>query len=229
MVTRNRPRFFTQALRYFEKQTYTDAELIVVDDGEESVEPLCAGLDRVRYFRCPAPMTTGAKLNFGIERASGDLLQKLDDDDYYAPDFLQTAVDRMPRTGRDVSLVAWCCFLALVPGEERLRLSEHGWMTGNTLLFTRAFWAPAPFRDLARGSDSAFLADRKGYLFRVCAPEQCIVVRHGKNTWTDMKSGESVEDRFRKFRFYEKSLAEVVGVKNAAFYQPLPHGKAAAQ
>ncbi len=229
MVTRDRPRFFRQALRCFLRQTYQPAELIVVDDGEEAVRPSCDGLDRVRYIRLDRPASTGAKLNLGIEQARGDLLQKLDDDDYYHPDFLKIGAGHMPAANRDRCLAAWDCFLILIAGEPRLRYSGHGWTIGNTLLFTRAFWAQAPFRDLARGSDSHFLRDRQGTLIRVCAPEHCIVVRHGRNTWTDMRSGEPVDDYFRRFPYYDKPLSAVVGPDDLAFYESfLQSGRSAA-
>ena len=221
MATGNRPRFFQQALRYFLLQTYRPAELIVVDDGAEPVGRECEGLDSVRYIRLDRPATTGAKLNIAIENARGDLLQKLDDDDYYHPDFLRTAARHMPAQHRDHCLAAWDCFLILIAGEARLRYSGHGWTIGNTLLFTRKFWSPAPFRDVARGVDTHFLRDRQGSLIRVCAPEQCIVVRHGGNTWKDMRSGETVENYFRRFPFYAKLPAAVLTPGDWAFYQSL--------
>ena len=224
MVTRNRPQFFRQALRCFARQTHANAELIVVDDGEEPVRALCDGLERVRYIHTGRAVSTGAKLNIGIESARGDLLQKLDDDDYYHPEFLEISARHMARSGRDECLAAWDCFLMLVAGDRALRYSGHGWTIGNTLCFTRKFWARAPFRDLARGSDSHFLRDRTGVLVRVCAPEHCIVVRHGRNTWSDMRNGGSVDDYFRKFPVHGRPLSAVVPREDLAFYEAISAG-----
>src|ERR1051326_7484665 len=222
MATGGRPDFFRQALRYFLLQTYRPAELIVVGDGAEPGGAQCGGLEAVRYVRLPGPASTGAKLNTAIEHARGDLLQKWDDDDYYHSDFLKTAVSHMPIENRDHCLAAWDCFLILIAGEGRLRFSGHGWTIGNTLLFTRRFWAKAPFRDVSRGVDTHFLRDRQGNLIRICAPEQCIVVRHGRNTWTDMRSGEPVDHYFRRFPFYKKPAAEILEPQDWAFYETLP-------
>ena len=222
MATGGRPHFLAQALRYFLRQTYRPAELIVVDDGPEPGTSICDGLPEVRYVRLPRSATTGAKLNIAIEHARGDLLQKWDDDDYYHPDFLQTAVSHMPAHGRDRCLAAWDCFLILIAGEGRLRYSGHGWTIGNTLMFTREFWAQAPFRDISRGVDTHFLRDRQGSLVRICAPEQCIVVRHGANTWKDMRSGETVENYFRRFPFYSRPAADMLEPQDWRFYQALP-------
>src|ERR1043166_1315605 len=95
LVTRDRPAFVRQALRCFSSQDYPDKELIVVDDGAAPVESLCAGVPRLTYIRLDTPAPTGTKLNLGIEAARGDILQKLDDDDFYAPGFLSIAARRL--------------------------------------------------------------------------------------------------------------------------------------
>src|ERR1051326_3156683 len=117
LVTKDRPAFFRQAVRRFFAQDYPNKELVVVDDGVEPVERLCAGVPDVTYIRLDARTPTGTKLNLGVEAARGDILQKLDDDDYYAPRFLSSAVARL-RTARDRKpLVVWCCFVVLIAGE----------------------------------------------------------------------------------------------------------------
>jgi hypothetical protein len=68
----------------------------VVDDGEVPVEDLCAGRDSVRYVRLEGRHETGSKLNIGVEHARGSILHKLDDDDYYSPDFLATSIRFLP-------------------------------------------------------------------------------------------------------------------------------------
>jgi len=71
MATRNRPRLFAQALRCFNRQRYPERELIVVDDGEPAVAPMCQGFERVHYIHLARPASTGAKLNLGIAEARG--------------------------------------------------------------------------------------------------------------------------------------------------------------
>src|SRR5262249_26026992 len=48
----NRRRFMPLALQHYIEQDYPNRELIVVDDGEESVEDLVENLPGIRYFRC---------------------------------------------------------------------------------------------------------------------------------------------------------------------------------
>ena len=218
MATKNRPRFLRQALRYFQRQTHTASELIVVDDGEESVEQVCSGLEQVRYVRCEQPTSQGQKLNLAVELAQGDLIQKLDDDDYYHPDFLKLAVTHFPEENAEQTLLSWDCFLILTR-ESHLRYSGHGWTVGNTFLFTRRFWERKPFRDIQRAVDSWFLHDHRPPIVRVCAHEHCIYVRHGGNTWSSMRKGGSADEYFARFPVYGRSLEDVIGDEDAAFYR----------
>jgi glycosyltransferase involved in cell wall biosynthesis len=219
MATRDRRKFIPEAILCFSRQTYGESELVVVDDGMESVADLCQGIPRVRYIRLYRPATTGMKLNIGIERARGDILQKLDDDDYYHPDFLKLAAARLPSHSSARTLVAWDCFLILMAGETRLRHSGHGWSAGGTFCFWRKLWESRPFRDAA-SEDYWFLYDHRPRIRRVCAAEHYIVVRHGRNTWNS-DYGDRVDSYFQSLPIYPNPLETVVPPEDLTFYRSL--------
>lgn len=221
MPTRDRPAFFEQAMRCFQRQTYDQSELIVLDDGEQPVEKLCSGLPRVRYVRLGQPTLTGTKMNIGAETARGNILQKMDDDDYYHPDFLRLSVKHIPPSNRDKSVVVWCCYLILLAGEKQLRHSGHGWKTGGTLSFPREMWQRRPFRDIRTGYDSWFLRDHTPHIVRVCAAEHYIVVRHGANTWTKMSDGDEADNFLRGRPIHSKPLEAIVHPNDHGFYHSL--------
>jgi len=221
VATRNRRPFFAQALEYFYAQSFTDSELIVVDDGDSPVADLCEGRPRVTYIRLHEPTPTGAKLNLGIQTARGSILQKIDDDDYYGPEFLSTAVAHLSRDESTETLVVWCCFAVLIAGEPELFFSGHGWHPGGTFCFRRAMWERIPFRPLFASSDSWFIRDHKPKLVRACASDQYIVVRHNRNTWHQLADWPSVEAYFRTRRPYPKSVEDLVGARHAPFYRHL--------
>ena len=220
MPTRNRRAFLEQALRCFARQTHRASELIVIDDSDSPVEDLCAGLERVRYIRLGEPTPTGTKLNIGIAAAKGEIVQKLDDDDYYGPAFLETAVRRLARTRRS-AIVAWDCFLVLMAGERRLRFSGHGWRTGGTLCFRRELWKRFPFRDIPAAVDHYFLCDTRAPVLTVCAPESYVVVRHGSHTWNSMSDGSTTDEYLGTLPFYRKPLARVIDARDVNFYRGL--------
>ena len=224
MPTKNRLEFLAQALRCFLRQTYTHSELLVVDDGEESAGRLCRNLPRVRYIGLRRLISTGTKLNIGIEEARGEILQKLDDDDYYHPDFLKLAVSRHPKRVARRTVVAWDCFLVLLRGEQGLRHSGHGWRAGGTLSVHRELWKLCAFRDAGRGVDSWFLIDHKPRILRVCAAEHYILVRHGSNTWNEISGGRRADDYFRQLTVYDKPLEALVSRESLPFYGSLIRG-----
>jgi glycosyltransferase involved in cell wall biosynthesis len=227
LVTRRRPDFVAQALCNFEAQTYRNSELVVVDDGEMPVRALCKDRRRVRYIGLASETPTGTKLNIGIASAAGGIIQKFDDDDYYHPRFLETAVGHLPARNRHRAIVAWDCFLALNRGDPQVRYSGHGWKVGGTLCFTRRLWERAPFRDLPKSVDSWFLRDhaKDAKLVPVCAPDYYVVVRHGRNTWSHMAGGETVEEYFRRLRPDPRPIGKIVAAKHREFYVRLAGGK----
>ena len=80
----------------YKYQTYPheDMEWIILDDGEESVEEffrdLC--LPNIRYIRSEVRQPMGMKLNRLIYEARGEVLVVMDDDDYYPPERVASAV-----------------------------------------------------------------------------------------------------------------------------------------
>ena len=220
LATRNRPLFVRQALRCFMRQTHTNRELIVVDDGDLSVEHLCAGVTGIKYIRLTQPAYTGTKLNIAVEQAKGDVLQKIDDDDFYGREFLAHAEARLPRRRTHCTIVAWCCFLVLFRGDPRLRHSGHGWTSCGTLCFHRDLWRLRPFRDIPYRADAWFLYDHRPRVLRVCAAEQYLVVRHGANTWRKMEGG-AVDDYLRARPLFHKPLDEIVQADDIGFYHGL--------
>jgi glycosyltransferase involved in cell wall biosynthesis len=224
LCTGNRPGFFRQALRCFLRQTWEDSELVVVDDGEMPVEDLCRGLFRVRYIRVAQPTCLGAKLNVGIRHARAEFIQKLDDDDYYHPEFLERGMRTLRQTRIESSIAAWDCFYVLLAGDDRVRHSGHGWAAGGTLLFHRALWQKSPFRELHQAVDAAFLEDHPGTVRRVCAPHMYLVVRHGRNTWKTLR-GSGVDSYFRR-QPAQRQLSDVVEPLDCWFYSSLPFGAA---
>ena len=89
-------------------QTFTDFELILVDDGSPDRCPeICdetAKRDaRVRTIH-QANQGLSAARNAGIEAAHGAWLSFVDSDDFLAPDFLETLHDAAVRAGADCAL-----------------------------------------------------------------------------------------------------------------------------
>jgi glycosyltransferase involved in cell wall biosynthesis len=87
-----------EMIGYYRAQTFNGAlELLILDDSPEPSEFLANGQYRnagVRYIhRSGDRMSIGAKLNALMEQARGDVLMRFDDDDYYAPAYVERMLE----------------------------------------------------------------------------------------------------------------------------------------
>lgn len=218
LATRNRREFLAQAVQCFVRQSYPNRELIIVDDSDKPAAEQYGKFPAVRYIHLKQPTNTGRKLNIGIEQAGGDVLQKIDDDDFYHRDFLSLAAARLASQDSRRTIVAWCCFLVLFRGDPRLRHSGHGWTAGGTLCFHRDLWKRQPFRDVPSRVDAWFLFDHRPRLLHLCSAESYVMVRHGANTWNRMEDGDA-DEYLRSRPFYHKPLEAIVESGDLSFYR----------
>ena len=95
--TYNRRGFIPALIQCFEDQTYPREllEWVVVDDGSDPVGDLFEGVRGVEYYRSEERMNLGFKRNYMHNKASGEIIVYMDDDDYYPPDRVLHAVYRL--------------------------------------------------------------------------------------------------------------------------------------
>ena len=95
--TYNRRIFIPQLIKCFQSQTYPKElmEWIIIDDGDDSVEDLFQGVECVKYFRYEEKIKLGRKRNLMHEKSKGEIIVYMDDDDYYPPERVNHAVNRL--------------------------------------------------------------------------------------------------------------------------------------
>lgn len=221
MPTRSdRREFLGQALKYWGRQTYPEKELILVDDVGSSAPELPSG---VRRIEMPKETTVGMKLNAGIQVANGNFIQKMDDDDYYAPAFLHTMVKGISSNPVPEHTIAGMnCALVFLTHKDELKFTGYGMFMGNTLLFSRKLWEQGQFRDIPNREDYWFLRDHNGVnTQRIADPELMIVVRHGRGHLWQTYGGISTDAFFETRHRYQKVLSEVIPAEDLPFYRKL--------
>lgn len=217
LTTRDRPRFLNIALRCYAHQSYPNRELIVVDDGADfPVSETDVQAVGGRLLRVPEGTTIGAKLNAGAEVARGPLCQKMDDDDWYAPRFLETLIEYRLRSQSDqmqptMTYLMPFLFFELETWEIRRSLDTN--IPGATLMFDRDDWRVRPFRDLARDEDVWYFHDHYR-LGAITTPvdqiELFLAVRHNPvrgdrgHTWTLQHGQQTLEEYLQTRPLYER-------------------------
>ena len=224
LTTRDRPRFLAAALACYGHQSYPCRELIVVDDGDaypagHAAVEAAGG----RLLRAEPGTSIGAKLNCGLEQASGVWCQKMDDDDWYAPNFIENMVAAVMAQRREVCrpVVAFLApFLFFDVASWRVRRSVPNNVPGATLFFAREDWRNRPFRELMNDEDLWFLLDQVhngASALPVRALESFLAVRHRTaardrgHTWVHQADGRTLErylDERPLYRTPEQLLPE---------------------
>ena len=104
MPTYGKPELLIRSIRSVQKQTYTEWELIIVDDNNpeteerKQTETLMSQYEndkRIRYIRHEHNKNGSAARNTGIVAATGDYIAFLDSDDEYAPERLERCVKEL--------------------------------------------------------------------------------------------------------------------------------------
>jgi glycosyltransferase involved in cell wall biosynthesis len=207
LTTRDRPGFLSVALRCFAHQTYPNRELIVVDDGDRHpVDEAAVAAVGGRLVRATPGTPIGTKLNLGLEQAKGELCQKQDDDDWYAPNYIESFVRKLHESWRvacrpTVAFVTPFLFFDVARWE--VRQSADGNVPGATLFFRYMDWRESPFRNLPGDEDLWFYQDQLG-LSTTPLPmrdtELFMAVRHRGSrsnrghTWVNQWNNVALED-----------------------------------
>ena len=89
----NQAQYLDDAVQSVLEQSYTNYEIIVIDDGSTDNTPAVAAQfgEKIRYIRQENKGLAGAR-NTGIRAARGELIGLLDSDDQWEPTFLETMV-----------------------------------------------------------------------------------------------------------------------------------------
>ena len=186
MPTANRRMFLTFAIRYFLEQDYSNAELIIIDDGIKSNFNLIPSHPRISYFYYDEPLgTIGIKRNIACEKAKGEIIVHWDDDDYYASDWITNQVDALINSGADITGLNSVNFYSVLTEKSFIYQDtslDKPWLCGATLVFKKSLWKKYHFVNLQVGEDSDFLLNSGGSIYASNHSAKFTAFLHAKNT-----------------------------------------------
>lgn len=190
-ITKDR-RIFMPLLKYcYMIQSYPEdkLELVIVDDGEDSIEDTLIGVPNVKYVRCEPGLTISQKRNLAVQNAMYDVLAMMDDDDVYPNNSVLQRVAMMLMEPKKecgfcttipcYDITKFASFMNVPPNH--LAMSER--VSEATLVFTKKFWEERHFDDSVHiGEGNAFIRGRE-QMCREISPQEVIVsLVHPKNT-----------------------------------------------
>ena len=188
MVTANRRALARRSIRCFQHQTYSNREIVIIDDGEEDLSDELARLpaEQVVYRRIARQpdASLGQLRNLALDAARGDIMAQWDDDDWYHPERVarQAAV---LLSGADA-----CCLSESLMHVSSPPYGDHPFTgtLGSGIPGSILHWREDTIRypALRRGEDNVFLNEWKKRRYeKLPAGDSCLFIRcyHGSNTW----------------------------------------------
>ena len=188
--TFNRRPFIPTMLECFRNQTYPKnrMEWIIVDDGTDRIEDLIlkANIPQIKYFDLSKKMSLGAKRNFMHDQARGSIIVYMDDDDYYPPERVEHAVEKLTEHPEALCAGASEIYILFKHIQQMYQFGPYGpnHATAGTFAFRRELLKQS------RYEDHAALAEEKVFLknytipFVQLDPLKCILVfSHEQNTF----------------------------------------------
>lgn len=194
LPTRDRPTFVAWAIHDYLRQTYPNRELVVLDNGDESIAPLVPAHPHIRYLRHPHRDDIGTLRNVACEAARGELIAHWDDDDWNASWRLAYQVAGMQRARADIAGIRTVLFWDFAADRVwRYAYPEGGrrWVLGGALLYRREYWRQHPFPAIGEGEDSRFVWSATDAAFAVQADDRFYVATiHPGNTSPKRTDGD---------------------------------------
>jgi glycosyltransferase involved in cell wall biosynthesis len=200
--TFNRRPFIEGMLKCFNHQDYPKdrMEWIIIDDGTDKIEELVINHPNVKYFKYDTKMKLGRKRNLLHEKSKGDIIVYMDDDDYYPPQRVSHAVEKLQEHPEALCAGSSEIYIYFKHIQKMYQFGPYGpnHATAGTFAFKRKLIEN-------RYDDEACLAEEKSFLkdytvpFVQLDPKKVILVfSHEHNTFDKRKLLENPHPNFVK-------------------------------
>ena len=203
--TFNRRPFIQTMIQCFKNQTYPKnrIEWIIVDDGSDKIKDLieAADIPQIRYFEVEEKMLLGAKRNYMHEKCKGSIIVYMDDDDYYPPDRISHAVEKLQNDKNALCAGSSEIYVYYKTMKKMMQCGPYGpnHATAGTFAFKKELL------NQTRYNDTAALAEEKAFLKEYTIPfvqldplKTILVFSHDHNTYDKRKMFDTSHPDFFK-------------------------------
>ena len=188
--TFNRRPFIPMMFQCFKNQTYPQnrIEWIIVDDGTDKIGDLIesSGISQIKYYPIEEKMTLGAKRNLMHSYVKGTIVVYMDDDDYYPPERIEHAVDKLTQNKEALCAGTSEIYIYFKHVKKMMQCGPYGpnHATAGTFAFRTELLKQTKY------DDTASLAEEKQFLKNYTVPfvqldplKTILVFSHEHNTF----------------------------------------------
>jgi len=189
--TFNRRPFVEMMIKCFDSQDYpkNKMEWIIIDDGSDPIEDIVKSHPSVKYFKYDEKMTLGKKRNIMHKKACGDIIVYMDDDDYYPPERVSHAVERLMGNPNALCAGSSEMYIYFKENQDKCKMVQFGpygpdHATAGTFAFKRKLLKDTQY------NEEACLAEEREFLKNYTVPfvqldplKTILVFSHSHNTF----------------------------------------------
>ena len=201
--TFNRRPFIPYMIKCFEHQDYPKErmEWIIIDDGTDQIGDLVKHIPQVKYYSLVKKLLLGNKRNLMHEKTKGEIIVYMDDDDYYPPDRVSHAVERLQQNPSALCAGSSELYIYFKHIQKMYQFGPYGpnHSTAGTFAFKRELLK------FTRYEDGAALAEEKHFLKKYTIPfvqldplKAILVFSHEHNTFDKRRLLENMNPTFTK-------------------------------
>jgi glycosyltransferase involved in cell wall biosynthesis len=211
--TFNRRPFIPAMIKCFNHQDYPKdrVEWIIIDDGTDKIEDLVKHIPQVKYFKYDKKMSLGEKRNLMHDKSKGEILVYMDDDDYYPPERISHAVQKLIENPQALCAGSSIIYIWFKHINKMWQFGPYGpnHATAGTFAFKRELLK------ISRYDNHAALAEEKAFLKDYTIPfvqldplKSILCFSHQHNTFDKKKLLDMPNPQFSKS--VELTVEEVI-------------------
>ena len=203
--TFNRRPFIPIMFECFRNQTYPKSKLewIIVDDGTDKIKDLVetSNIPQIRYIEVDKKMTLGAKRNHMHSFAKGAIIVYMDDDDYYPPERVSHAVERLQSNKSALCAGSSEIYIYFKHIQKMIQCGPYGpnHATAGTFAFRRELLNITKYEEHASvAEERAFLKDYTIPFVQLDPLKSILVFSHEHNSFDKRKMLDNPHPDFLK-------------------------------
>jgi len=217
--TFNRRPFIKNMFQCFLNQDYPKhrIEWIIVDDGTDKIRDLveASNIPQIRYFEVENKMKLGAKRNYMHSFVRGSIVVYMDDDDYYPPERISHAVERLQSNTSALCAGASELYVYFKHINSMYQCGPYGpnHATAGTFAFRTKLLEQTKYEEhAALAEERAFLKDYTIPFVQLDTLKTILVVSHEHNTFDKRKMLENMNPQY--MRISEKTVDTFIRKKS---------------
>ena len=208
--TYNRRKFLPSLIECYKSQTYPKEhmEWIILDDGDDCVKDVFDEVSKiipnVRYIQHPTKLLIGAKRNILNREAKGEIIVAMDDDDFYFPERVSTAVVNFARN-KEIELAgSSLIYMYYTDNKKIYSLGPYNknHATNGTMAWRKSYAKNHTYDEtVTHAEERSFLENYANPMIQLDPMKVMLVISHSENTFDKKKLRESNNPLMKETKF----------------------------